>query len=51
MSQERTRGAYDFRHAAAAAATIAALVLRDGVMPPRTFLSLNVPRGKPKGFR
>jgi 5'-nucleotidase len=50
VSQERTRGAYDFRHAAAAARQIAALVLRDGI-PAQTFLSLNVPSGTPKGFR
>jgi 5'-nucleotidase len=50
VSQERSRGAYDFRHAAAAAATIAALVLRGG-LAPQTFLSLNVPSGTPKGFR
>jgi len=50
VSQERTRGAYDFSHAAAAAATIGALILREQ-MPAQTFLSLNVPTGKPKGFR
>jgi len=51
VSQERTRGVYDFRHAAAAAAQIAARVLRDGIIQPQTFLSLNVPSGTPKGFR
>jgi len=50
VSQERTRGAYDFGHAAAAAAAIAELVLREG-LAPQTFLSLNVPTGTPKGFR
>jgi 5'-nucleotidase len=50
VSQERTRGPYDFSHAAAAAASVAALVLRDG-MPSPTFLSLNVPNGKPKGLK
>jgi 5'/3'-nucleotidase len=50
VSQERTTGAYDFRHAAAAAAKIAAIVLRDG-LDAQTFLSLNVPTGTPKGFR
>jgi 5'/3'-nucleotidase len=50
VSQERTRGAYDFSHAAAAAAAIAALVLREG-LPPQTFLSINVPTAKPKGFK
>src|SRR4051812_16286142 len=50
VSQERTRGAYDFRHSAAAAAKIAQIVLRDG-LSPQTFLSLNVPSGTPKGFK
>ncbi len=50
VSQERTRGPYDFSHAAIAAASIAALVLRDGIPAP-TFLSLNVPNGKPKGLK
>jgi 5'-nucleotidase len=50
VSQERTNGTYDFRHAAAGAAKIAALVLRDGI-GPQTFLSINVPTGTPKGFR
>src|SRR5258708_4462854 len=49
-SEERTSGVYDFRHAAAAAAKIAALILRDGISP-QTFLSINVPTGAPKGFR
>jgi 5'/3'-nucleotidase len=51
VSQERTRGAYDFRHAAAAAAKIAAIVLRQGIISPQTFLSINVPTGVPRGFR
>lgn len=50
VSLARTMGRYDFGPSAAAAATVAALVLRDG-LPPRTFLSLNVPAGQPKGFR
>ena len=50
VSQERTRAAYDFSHAAAAAAAVAALVLREG-LPPQTFLSINVPTAKPKGFK
>ena len=50
ISQERTRGTYDFRHAAAAAVTVAEIVLRNGISP-QTFLSLNVPTGTPKGFR
>jgi 5'-nucleotidase len=50
VSQERSRGTYDFRHAAAGAAAIAELVLRER-LAPQTFLSLNVPSGTPKGFR
>ena len=50
VSLARSSGQYDFSHAASAAATIAALVLREG-LAPRTFLSLNVPAGKPKGFK
>jgi 5'/3'-nucleotidase len=50
VSQERTRDAYDFRHAAGAAAKIASLVLSGGIRP-QTFLSINVPTGTPKGFR
>jgi 5'-nucleotidase len=50
VSLERTAGVFDFGPAAAAAAAIAARVLRDG-LTPRTFLSINVPTGKPKGFR
>jgi 5'-nucleotidase len=51
VSQERTQGAYDFRHSAAAAASIAAMILRDGIISPQTFLSINVPSGLPKGLR
>ena len=50
VSMARSSGDYDFGPAAAAAATIAALVLREG-LAARTFLSLNVPAGKPKGFK
>jgi 5'/3'-nucleotidase len=50
VSLERTSGTYDFEPAASAAATVAAHVLRGAITPP-TFLSLNVPTGKPKGFR
>ena len=50
VSQERTRGVYDFTHSAAAAATVAELILREG-LAPQTFLSLNAPTGKPKGFK
>jgi len=41
---------YDFGPAAAAAATVARMVLSKGI-PPRTFLNLNVPTGTPKGLR
>jgi 5'-nucleotidase len=50
VSLERTDGTFDFTKAAAAAATLAEAVLRRG-LPPRTFLNVNVPRGKPRGFR
>jgi 5'-nucleotidase len=50
VSMARTSGQYDFGPSAAAAAAIAALVLREG-LAARTFLSLNVPEGTPKGFR
>ena len=51
VSLARTRGTYDFVPAANAAATIASLVLRRELISARTFLNLNVPPGKPKGFR
>src|SRR5580765_4047396 len=51
VSLERVRAKYDFNPAAAAAATVAAMVLRGGVLEGRTFLNINVPAGKPKGFR
>jgi 5'-nucleotidase len=50
VSLERTHGEYDFAPAAAAAATIARVVLREG-LPGRTFLNLNAPLGQPRGFR
>jgi len=51
VSLSRARGKYDFGHAAAAAATIASMTLRGRIVTPRTFLNINVPTGKPKGFR
>ena len=51
VSLERARGKYDFGPAAAAAATIASMALRGEIGLPRAFLNLNVPGGKPKGFR
>lgn len=50
VSLARTREAYDFAPSAAAAATVAAAVLRHG-LPPRTFININVPKGTPKGLR
>jgi len=46
------RGAteYDFSHAAAAAAAVTQAMLQDP-LPARTFLNVNVPRGRPKGYR
>jgi 5'-nucleotidase len=50
VSLERTRQEYDFGPAASAAASVAELVLANG-LPSRIFLNINVPRGTPKGFR
>jgi 5'-nucleotidase len=50
VSVFRSDGACDFRHAAAAAASLAEAVLRRG-LPPRTLLNVNAPRGRPKGLR
>ncbi|HEY7056541.1 MAG TPA: 5'/3'-nucleotidase SurE [Vicinamibacterales bacterium] len=50
VSLERTAGAYDFGPSAAAAVAVASLLLRHR-LPARTFLNLNVPPGRPKGFR
>jgi 5'-nucleotidase len=50
VSLERTLGEYNFGPSAAAAASVAATVLREG-LPLRTFLNINVPPGQPKGFR
>jgi 5'-nucleotidase len=51
ISLERVRGTYDFTHAASAAATLAGMVLRGGMLQGRTFLNINVPQGRPRGFR
>ncbi len=51
VSLERTRETYDFGHAAGAAAAMAAIALRGEVVSGRTFLNINVPAGRPKGFR
>ena len=50
VSLMATRGAYDFRHAAQSAATLAEALLQRP-LPSRTFLNVNVPKGPPKGFR
>jgi 5'-nucleotidase len=50
VSLRATRGTYDFRHAAQAAAVLADAVLRRP-LPARTFLNVNVPKGQPHGYR
>jgi 5'-nucleotidase len=50
VSLAQTRGAYDFSHAAAAAASLAEAMLARP-LPGRTFLNVNLPKGQPKGFR
>ena len=50
VSLRATRGEYDFSYAAHAAATLAGAMLRCP-LPSRTFLNINVPKGRPKGFR
>ena len=50
VSMERTAGEYDFAHAAAAALQVAEIVLARG-LPPRTFVNINVPSGRPQGLR
>src|SRR4051794_18583406 len=50
VSLKFTREKFDFQYAADAAATLAAAIL-ERPLPGRTFLNINVPPGKPKGFR
>jgi 5'/3'-nucleotidase len=50
VSLERSRQPFDFRESARAAAIVAGAVLQRG-LPARTFLNINVPRRRPKGFR
>jgi len=50
VSVERSQGSYEFGPAAEAAAVIARGVIRCG-LPPRVFININVPPGRPKGFR
>ncbi|MGE0042999.1 MAG: 5'/3'-nucleotidase SurE [Vicinamibacterales bacterium] len=49
VSQKRT-ATFDFTEAAKAAAVVAKAVMEQG-LAPRTFLSINMPEGAPKGFR
>jgi len=51
VSLERTSGVYDFGPAALGAAQVAERVLAGSSLPQRTFLNLNVPTGRPRGFR
>lgn len=50
VSLERSLDVYDFQHSASAATQVAEAVLIRG-LPPRTFINMNVPPGRPKGFR
>jgi 5'-nucleotidase len=50
VSLRMTRGKYDFRWAAEATAAIAESIVRRP-LPARTFLNVNVPKGKPRGYR
>src|SRR6476660_4444488 len=50
VSLRQTRGDYDFSHAANAAAALADAMLRKP-LPSRTFLNINVPKGRPLGYR
>jgi len=50
VSLAATRKTYDFSYSAQAAATMAGAMCRRP-LPPWTFLNMNVPKGKPKGFR
>jgi len=50
VSIKRTKTGMDFTYAAAAAVVMAERVLKTG-LPPRTFLNINLPEGRPKGFR
>lgn len=50
VSLRSTRGTYDFSFAARAAAAVAGEMIRRP-LPARTFLNVNVPKGKPKGYR
>ena len=50
VSIDRSEGLYDFTHAAAVSAAVAAAILERG-LPAGTFLNINVPSGRPAGLR
>jgi 5'-nucleotidase len=50
ISLQRTSHAYNFTAAASAAIQVAERIIARG-LPARTFVNVNVPRGRPKGFR
>ena len=50
VSLRQTRGDYDYRFAAQAAADLGEALLQQP-LPGRTFLNINVPKGEPKGRR
>jgi len=50
VSLQRSSDTYDFKPAAAAAAQVAERVMAGG-LPLRTFVNINVPAGRPRGFR
>jgi len=50
VSLPATRGDYDFSHAARAAAVFAEALLKQP-LPARTFLNINMPAARPKGYR
>ena len=50
VSLQQAPGEWDFTHAAQSARDVVAAVLAQG-LPSRTFLNVNVPRGRPKGVR
>jgi 5'-nucleotidase len=50
VSLRATRGEYDFGSSARAAVTMAKAMLQ-GRLPARTFLNINLPSGRPKGYR
>ena len=50
VSLQRPPGAYDFSEAARASARVVEAVVQRR-LPARTFLNVNVPTGRPKGFR